>query len=217
MKFHHAERDAYGGEYQTMKTLCRISCLLLAVLSGCQNNGHFELFGYTTQPPFDPQIRSVYVPIALNVSYAKNLEFQLTQAVLTELNQRSGAPRVTSDRAKADTELVMKIVTPRKTTILMNQNGENREAELALQIEVTWRDLRPGHVGDILSNPKRFDPTRQPLPGEGPEIAPKAIPLMITPSAVFAPELGGSNLSANAQIVRRAAHQIVNMMDVWPK
>jgi hypothetical protein len=198
-----------------MKNLCRALCVLMMVLAGCQGDGHFTFLGYTTQPPYDPQIRSVYVPIALNVSYAKNLEFQLTQAVLTELNQRSGAPRVTSDRARADTELVMKIVTPRKTTILMNQLGENREAELALNIEVTWRDLRPGHVGDILSNPKRFDPTQQPLPGEGPATAPKAIPLLITPTATFAPELGGSNLSANAQIVRRAAKQIVNLMEVW--
>ena len=46
-----------------------------------------------------------------------------------------------------------------------------REAETALTIEVTWRDLRAGHDGDVLSNRKRFDPTQLPLPGEAPETA----------------------------------------------
>lgn len=202
-----------------MKTLCRAMCLLatllLAVLTGCQGDGHLNLLGYTSQPPYDPLIRSVYVPIALNVSYQKNIEFELTREVLNELNQRSGAPRVTSDRARADTELVMKIVTPRKTTILVNQNGEARSVEDSLMIEVTWRDLRPGHVGDILSNPKRFDPTQQPLPGEAPELAPKAIPLMLGVAGTYAPELGGSTMSSQAQAARKAAQQIVNLMEVW--
>ena len=171
-------------------------CLLLLGLVGCENGGHFELFGYTTKPPFDESIRSVYVPIALNVSYAKNVEFDLTQAVITELGQRAGAPRVTSDRARANTELILKITTPKKTSILINQNGENREAETGLVIDVVWRDLRPGHVGDVLSNPKRFNPNQLPLPGDAPDSAPKAQPLSITPTGLFVPELGGSNVSA---------------------
>src|ERR1019366_581088 len=114
--------------------------LLLACLAGCESGGHFSILGYTTEPPFDTTIRNVYVPIALNTTYAKNIEFDLTQAVLNELNSRSGAPRVTSDRTRADTELVMKIVLPRKSTILMNQNGEAREVETGLTIEVIWRD-----------------------------------------------------------------------------
>jgi hypothetical protein len=189
--------------------------LLLALLAGCESGGHFTFLGYTTQPTFDTTIRNVYVPIALNVSYAKNVEFDLTQAVLTELNTRAGAPRVTSNRSCADSELVMKIVLPRKSVILTNQEGETREAETAFSIEVVWRDLRPGHVGDILSNPKRYNPDELPLPGEGPATAPNPIPLLITPTANYIPELGGSNVSAQALACRRAARQIVNMMEVW--
>src|ERR1019366_9248461 len=99
--------------------------LLLACLAGCESGGAFSILGDTT-------IRNVYVPIALNTTYAKNIEFDLTQAVLNELNSRSGAPRVTSDRTRADTELVMKIVLPRKSTILMNKNGEARVVETGL-------------------------------------------------------------------------------------
>ena len=123
--------------------------------------------------------------------------------------------RLTSDRNRADTELEMKIVHNRKSTINFNQLGETRDVELGLNVEVVWRDLRPGHTGDILSNPKRFDPKVLPLPGEPPAAAPGPVPLLVTPTATYIPELGGSTLSANQKAVNRAARQIVNMMEVW--
>ena len=33
-----------------------------AAAVGCRNGGNFTLLGYTTEPPFDPNIRSVYIP-----------------------------------------------------------------------------------------------------------------------------------------------------------
>jgi hypothetical protein len=203
-----------------MTTNCRrwgfALCLLLpalACLSGCESGGHFSIFGYTTQPPFDLNIRTVYVPIAQNTTYLRGIEKDLTSAVIRELG--TSPYRITSDRGRADTELIMKIVANGKSTILINQYGENRQAETRINIEVFWRDLRPGHTGDILSNPKRFDSKELPLPGDAPAIAPKEIPLLVTPTATYTPELGGSNASAQALLVNRAAKQIVNMMEVW--
>ncbi len=205
-----------------MRTICQrwgfaaiLSLAGLACLSGCESGGHFSLFGYTTQPTFDTTIRNVYVPMAQNVTYLRGIEKQLTEAVVSQIG--TSPYRVTSDRNRADTELVMKVIANRKTTINFNQLGEVREAELGLQIEVVWRDLRPGHEGDILSNPKRFDPKLDPLPGEARAQAPAAVPLLVTPSATYVPELGGSTLSAHQMAVNRAARQIVNMMEVWPK
>ena len=199
-----------------MKTVCRALCLLLpglACLAGCENGGHFTLFGYTTRPPFDCDIRTVYVPIALNTTYLRGVEFDLTREVVRALG--TSPYRVTSDRCRADTELIMKVVNNGKSTILLNQLGEARDVEVRINIEVEWRDLRPGHTGDILSNPKRFDPNEAPLPGDPKSIPPKAIPLLVTPSATYVPELGGSNATAQLQGVQRAARQIVNMMEVW--
>lgn len=187
----------------------------LVCLSGCESGGHFTLLGYTTQPPFDCNIRTVYVPLAQNVTYLRGIEEALTKAVVRQLG--TSPYRVTSDRSRADTELVMKVVANRKTTINFNQIGEARDVEVGLNVEVVWRDLRPGHEGDILSNPQRFDPNLPPLPGEAPAKAPPPVPLLVTPSANYVPELGGSNLSAHQQAVNRAARQIVNMMEVWPK
>jgi hypothetical protein len=204
-----------------MKSICRIwICALtlgLCALAGCESGGHFTIpyLGYTTRPPFDPDIRTVYVPIPLNVSWIKNIEFDLEQAVLNELNMRAGAPRVTSDRNRADTELLMKITNTTKAAILINQLGETRNAELGIQIEVVWRDQRPGHVGDILSNRKRFDPQEKPLPGDLVAVAPQPVPYLVTPRAEYIPELGGSNNVANVMAARSGARQIVNMMETW--
>jgi hypothetical protein len=199
-----------------MKNARRIVCLLLPALvclTGCENNGHFTLFGYTTQPPFDCDIRTVYVPIAKNDSYLRDVEFDLTREVVRALG--TSPYRVTSDRNHADTELLMKVTYPRKSTILLNQLGEARDVEIGINVEVEWRDLRPGHQGDILSNPKRFDPNLEPLPGFAKDVAPKAIPLLVTPAVTYVPELGGSNATAQLQACRTAARQIVNMMEVW--
>jgi hypothetical protein len=202
---------------RTLRHRWRIAlcCLLpaLACLTGCESGGHFTLLGYTSRPPIDDCLRTIYVPIAQNTTYLRGIEKDLTLAVVRELN--TSGFRVTSDRNRADTELDMKIVTNRKSTILTNQIAEARDVELGMHIEVIWRDLRPGHTGDILSNPKRYDPNELPLPGEPKAVAPNPIPLLITPTATYVPELGGSNTSANQQIVNRAARQVVNMMEVY--
>jgi hypothetical protein len=52
----------------------------LLCLSGCESGGNFSLFGYTTQPPFDCNIRTVYVPIAQNTTYMRGIEQELTKA-----------------------------------------------------------------------------------------------------------------------------------------
>lgn len=190
---------------------------VLCVIFGCESGGNFTIpiIGYTTRPPFDPTIHTVYVPIAQNKSWMRDLEFELQAAVLNELNMRAGAPRVTSDRNRADTELVMKIINTTKAVIIFNQLGENRQAELGIQIEVVWRDLRPGHIGDILSNKKRFNPDEKPLPGEPVAVAPAPVPYLVTPKASYIPELGESNRTALAAAARSGARQIVDMMESW--
>jgi hypothetical protein len=186
----------------------------LCALAGCESDGHFTCLGYTTQPTYDMSIRTVYVPIAENWSYERELEFWLTKSVVRELGANSPY-RVISDRSKADTELCMKIIARPKNVILVNQLGEVRDSELRLVIQVVWKDLRAGHVGDILSNPRRFDPTLKPLPGEPAAKAPKEVPIQITPVTTYVPELGGSTRMAEQDACDKAARSIVQMMEIW--
>jgi len=202
----------------TARTLA-ISSLALAMglLLGCASDGHLHIFGYTTAPTYDCDIRTVYVPIFQNVSFRRGLEFELTRAVVREIEAKTPY-KVVNFREQADTELLGKIVGRRKQLINPNQLGETRESEVTLAVELQWNDLRPGHLGEALSradtapkdDPLRLDPyAPRPKDLKNPNI------ILVQPSAQFVPELGGSVVSAEKQLIDRLAVQIVSMMEKW--
>lgn len=196
--------------------------LLLVALVGCR--GPMTLFGYTTEPPFDPNIRTVYVPAfkitPLVTTAERGLDRDLTDALVKELSARKSPMRVTSDRSRADTELIGTIT--RVTKMVQNRNQQNltREAEITIEAEVVWRDLR---TGDVLTTPKTpaqrtptappstFDPSREPPLPPPPNDAIRPVSIVATGRVL--PELGESNATANKSAVERLAHQIVNMME----
>lgn len=197
---------------------CCLMVLAASLLTGCESGGHFTLFGYSTRPNYDCDIKTVFVPIFQNVTFRKYIEFQLTQAVVREIEAKTPY-KVVSCREQADTELIGKIVNHRKTLINFNQVGEIREAENSIAVELIWRDLRPGHTGDLLSKEwKREDPNLESKEDEARRLGkpiPTAPPVIVAPVNSFIPELGGSLASANKQLVDRIAVQIVSMMEVW--
>jgi hypothetical protein len=186
-----------------------LASLFAFLLASCSSDGHFTFLGYTTRPNYDPGIRTVYVPIFQNVTYARGLEFELTKAVIREIEAKTPF-KVVDCRAYADTELIGKIISTTKSVITLNQIGEVRDAQLAMGVELVWRDLRPGCVGIILST----DAKKEEIRGEPPIVGAKPPPpALVTPTATFIPELGGSVAAAQAQLVDRTAIQIVSMME----
>ncbi len=179
----------------------------VAALVGCTGNGHFNVLGYTTEPNYDSGIHTVYVPIFKNTTLRQNLEFDLTQAVIREIEDKTPF-KVTSCREKADTELLGTIVSRTKATIVQNNLNEIRNAETTLTVEVKWRDLRAGHIGDPLSlnKPRRADDP--PLKPGDPQP-----PVIVQSLASFTPEIGQSLTTAEQDNVNRLAVQIVSMME----
>jgi Lipopolysaccharide-assembly len=195
---------------------CWIGLTLLAmamVAAGCTSEGHFRIFGYTTEPTYDPSIRTVFVPIAKNATLRRGLEFQLTMAVIREINSKPGYMRTVSCAEGADTELDLKIINWNKNVIIATPTNQVRQAQLGLGIEVVWKDLRPGKIGEVLSNPKSALAKDPPLPGQIATLPAKAIPVVLLPIATYEPELGGSNATAEQQLIDRVAVQIVYMME----
>jgi hypothetical protein len=187
---------------------------LALLLSSCQSDGHFTVFGYTTKPNYDPAIHTVYVPIFKNRTLWRGLEFELTQAVVKQIQWKTPF-RVVSDRASADTELTGTIISFNKSLVNRNQLNEVREAETTLAVEVVWRNLR---TGDILSQPRRpgdAPPIPPPPPPPGGPIPPPpaAPPTLVQSIGDFIPELGGSISTARQQNVERLAVQIVSLME----
>lgn len=192
----------------------------LGLCAGCASDGHLNLFGYTTAPTYDCDIRTVYVPIFDNVSFRRGLEFDLTRAVVREIEAKTPY-KVVNCRDKADTELIGKIVGRRKQLINVNQLGETRDAEVVLAVELQWNDLRPGHLGESLSraeNASKEDPLSpnklDPYAPRGKKAKDPNI-ILVQPTTHFIPELGGSVASAERQLIDRLAVQIVSMMEKW--
>ena len=94
-----------------------VRLLILAasvVLPSCNSDGSFAVFGYTTRPVYDCGIRTVRVPIFKNETLRQGLEFELTKAIVREIEAKTPY-KVISGEGHADTELT-------GTITLMNKN-----------------------------------------------------------------------------------------------
>jgi hypothetical protein len=178
-------------------------------LPACTWDGNFTVLGYTTRPNYDCSIRTVRVPMFQNVTIWRGLEFELTRAVVREIEQRTPY-KVVSAECNADTELTGTIVSFNKLLLNRNQLNEVREAQTTLAVEVVWRDLR---TGEVLSRPdaNKPPPLGAPVPGE--PGAPPPPPVLVQSLATFIPEVGESITAARKQNVDRLAVQIVSMME----
>lgn len=124
--------------------------VLALLLPACEWDGHFTILGYSTRPNYDDHIHTVYVPIFKNVTLYRGLEFELTRAVIRDIEAVTPY-KVVSCREEADTELTGTIVNFTKNMLNYNQLGEVREAETVMTAEVIWKDL---HTGEALSQPR---------------------------------------------------------------
>jgi Lipopolysaccharide-assembly len=213
---------------------------LSACLCGCAWDGHFNILGYTTRPNYDEQIKTVRVTIFKNQTYTRGLEYELTQAVIREIQSKTPF-RVVSEGCAADTELVGNIVSRNKLPVLYGPFNEVRDVEYTIGVELIWRDLRPGHVGEILSKPLTKPlpppPVLPTLPGNeqlpmptpvappletpgapSPVAVPGVVVLPLPPVLVQGlgtsiPELGRSTVAAQQEAINRLAVQIVSMME----
>jgi hypothetical protein len=210
-------------------------------LPSCESGGNFTLFGYSTAPNYDLRIHTVRVPIFENRTYRQRVEFDLTQAVVREIEQKTPY-KVVSGNAPADTELRGTIISLNHNVLNRNQLNEIREVETVLTVEVIWRDLR---TGEVLSKPSRRPgepPPPEPPPTplliapdsgrigaptapqgtlEGPSAPPPAVPpdpRVVPPALVrsvagFIPEVGESPTTAYQKNVDRLAVEIVSLME----
>lgn len=208
------------------RRLAGVALLTAAVLAlpSCESDGHFCVLGYTTRPNYDPNIHTVYVPIFKNKTIWRGLEFDLTKAVVREIESKTPF-KVQSDCDKADTELLGTIVQFNKNILNVNQLNEVRDVETVLGVELIWRDRR---TGEILSNPRppgAVSPVAPPIAPLGgfsgpppaapppPPLDPATKPILIQSTAEFVPEIGQSITTAQKQNVDRLAIQIVSMME----
>jgi hypothetical protein len=191
---------------------------LTLVLPACESGGHFTVLGYTTRPNYDTTIHTVYVPIFKNHTFYKGLEFDLTRAVVREIEAKTPY-KVVSNEECADTVLTGTIISYNQNVLNRNQLNEIREMETTMGAEVIWRDRR---TGEVLSRPR--DPNApqlgtfsMPVANGRPEgplpPLPEAKPTLVQSLAGYIPEIGQSITTAEKDNVDRLAIQIVSQME----
>ena len=150
--------------------------------------------GYMVGSAYQPEIRSVHVPIFTSNSFRRGLEYRLTEAVQKEIQNRTHFRLVKA--ADADSRLIGRILVDQKRELGGSGFGDPRELELSLSVQVSWEDARNGEILKQLRVPIPEDLTTLLATGE------------------FAPEVGQSLATAEQQIVDRLARQIVEMMEM---
>jgi len=219
-----------------------VPLLLLAVsillLPSCNWDGNFTVLGYTTKPQYPEHIRTIYVPIFKNLTMWRGLEFDLTRAVIREIEAKTPY-KVVSSPSCADSQLSGTIVSLNKNVINRNQLNEIREAETTLAVEIVWKDLRSGEILSRPRPPATANTSIPPIPAPtltpgipvpetaegairppdyippGTAVGPAAVPppVLVQSIASFIPELGESITTAQQRNVNRLAIQIVSMME----
>jgi len=155
---------------------------LASALAGC---------GYTTRPMYPCTIQTVYVPMFDTKVFRRGLEFQLTEAVCKEIEQKTPYKIVRCDNA--DTTLKGEIKSVSKRVLIQTPEDEPRQLETAMAVDVEWRDNR---TGALLCN------------GQTP-----GVPFVVRSDSTFAPELGQSTATAMKDMIDKLAVQIVAMME----
>jgi hypothetical protein len=158
--------------------------LLLLTIAGCE---------YNVGAPYQGHIQSVHVPIFSSKSFRRGIEFELTEAVHKEIQNRTHF-RLTKT-PYADTRLTGEIVHLNKRSLGESAFDDPRELQLSLAVQVTWVDLRTGEILDQQNVP----------------LEPELVHLISTGD--FAPEIGQSLATAKHQALQKLARQIVQMME----
>jgi hypothetical protein len=124
--------------------------LLCFLLSGCgyQQEGKYSAnpdSGYKWQSLYRQDVQTVAVPIFQNKSFSRGMEFQLTQAVIQQIESRT--PYKVVDRSVADTILEGEITTVRTTPSSYSPKTVTpQEQMMTVTVDFTWKEIRTGRI-----------------------------------------------------------------------
>jgi hypothetical protein len=101
--------------------------------------------GYTTQELYPTQYTSVAVPIADNRTFYRGVEFDLTEAIIKEIEQRT--PYKVVAPAMADTLLQITVTGIEQRQLNRTRDaGLPQELEADLRADLIWKDQSTGEV-----------------------------------------------------------------------
>ncbi len=162
--------------------LRRLALLALAIPaagSGC---------GYSVRAPFDPKVKTVYVPVIRSLSFRRNIQLELTEMLIKEIEKRTPY-KVVGTPDEADTILECTINFADKNIVVESPFNLPRQLNATVTVMAKWTH-----------NP--------PLESEK-----SALPVMIADTINFAIEIGETAETAFYRVAQDIATQIVDMME----
>jgi hypothetical protein len=144
--------------------------------------------GYTVRPPGYADIHTVYVPVFRSMSFRRDVQLMITEAIIKEIEERTKY-KVVGTPEEADTILEGTINFAEKNLIVESPFNLPRELNAWVQATVRW-----------IHNP--------PL-----ETEEKAAPVVVGETINFIPEVGETSYAAFYRTCSNLATQIVDMMD----
>ncbi len=145
-----------------------LACGVAICLCGCgysQANYDLGEAGGAERSLYRTDVKTVAVPIFSNRSFERNVEFDLSKAVVNYIE--SNTPYKVAPKERADTILEGEITrVDIKTVSNSAVSATPQEQLLTIRCNFTWKDLRTGR---ILAQRKHFDQsgTYYPTLGEG--------------------------------------------------
>lgn len=167
--------------------ICSLGLWFTCFLTGC------TAYQLGNSSLYNPNLRTIYVPIVRNDTFRHDIGVQLTEAIQKAIELRTPY-KVVADPS-ADSTLTSRITSQTKRVLSETATDEPRAVETLLTIELVWTD-RQGNL--LMEN--RFVPL-----GE--------LSFYFIQGADFVPEGGQSMATAQQRAVERLADHIVNQME----
>lgn len=113
-----------------------------ALVAGCASD---PAEGYSSASLYRDDIATVAVPIFTNQSFTRDVEFELTDALIKEIEART--PYKVTSSARANTILTGEIRRIELDQLSKSRlTGLSEEVVLSVTIDFQWKDLRTGRV-----------------------------------------------------------------------
>jgi hypothetical protein len=162
-----------------LRRLALLTLALPAAGPGC---------GYSVRAPFDPKVKTVYVPVVRSLTFRRNIQLELTEMTIKEIEKRTPY-KVVGTPDEADTILECTVNFADKNIIVESPFNLPRQLNATVQVMAKWTH-----------NP--------PL-----ETEKDAQPVLIGDTVNFAIEIGETAETAFYRAAQDVATQIVDMME----
>ena len=130
-----------------------------AVLAGCASD---PTKGYAPASLYPSTVTTMAVPVFASNSYTRDVEFELTDALIKEIEART--PYKVVPEGRADTILLGRITSIKLDQLSKSQQtGLSEEVIVSVTIDFEWKDLRSGQTlvqREGFAGQGFFDPSR---------------------------------------------------------